>query len=336
MENCPHDIYFKFLFSYGENVKFFLQEFFPELASLLNLESLQSVPAEKYSTSRKKKSFIDVLYTCKIKLHHSQIYIVFEHKSENLKNTLIQFLQYLSALWEEQIQIEGRIHPIILILFYNGKRKWSLPTNTYEFFENLPEKLKAYLSYITYQAFDLSQIQEEEILSRLHKNELFMLGISLMWEYSVGMVKTRILQKLKHFHQLLRKSKFKEKVLTNIKIGIDYVSSVLIDKEELRKELEKEEDMKGLAEELIEEGLREGIQKGIKEGIQKGKEEGKIIDAQEMVISAIEAKLEYLPEGVEERIKKIQEHSYLKQLLKEIIKSNDVLGLLKERGLIKQ
>ncbi len=55
---------------------------------------------------------------------------------------------------------------------------------------------------------------------------------------------------------------------------------------------------------------------GLAEGKQIGLEEGLLKSAQEMVITLVEGKLGYVPEGLEERVRDIQDREFLQALLK--------------------
>ncbi|MCX7761006.1 MAG: hypothetical protein N2Z81_07425 [Hydrogenothermaceae bacterium] len=77
-------------------------------------------------------------------------------------------------------------------------------------------------------------------------------------------------------------------------------------------------------------GMERGMQKGMEQGLQQGLQQGLIKDAQDMVLTAIETKLGYIPDYVSEKIKQIENHPYLKDLLKKIILSSDLEKFLKE------
>ena len=66
------------------------------------------------------------------------------------------------------------------------------------------------------------------------------------------------------------------------------------------------------------------VNKWIQEGMEKGIQHGLILDAQDMVLSAIEVKLGHVPEHIEQQIKNITDREKLKHLHKEIIKAQEV------------
>ncbi len=77
-------------------------------------------------------------------------------------------------------------------------------------------------------------------------------------------------------------------------------------------------------------GLEEGKQIGLQEGKHIGLEEGLLKSAQEMLIAIIEAKLGYVPEGLEERVKEIKDREFLSALIKRLVKCEDVLKVSRE------
>ena len=60
-------------------------------------------------------------------------------------------------------------------------------------------------------------------------------------------------------------------------------------------------------------------QDGIDEGLEKGIKKGKLLDAQEMLIEAIQARFESVPEDVAEMVAKISDRNTLKELHRQAI-----------------
>ena len=80
----------------------------------------------------------------------------------------------------------------------------------------------------------------------------------------------------------------------------------------------------------LEEGRKEGEVIGIEKGKHIGLEEGLLKSAQEMLIAVVEAKLGYVPDGLEERVKEIKDREFLSALIKRLVKCEDVLKVLRE------
>ncbi|WPM32580.1 hypothetical protein IAE16_02610 [Hydrogenobacter sp. T-2] len=75
---------------------------------------------------------------------------------------------------------------------------------------------------------------------------------------------------------------------------------------------------------------RLGLEEGKQIGLQEGRQIGKLEFAQNMVITLVESKLGYVPEGLEERVREIKDRDFLHALIKELISSEKVLEVLKK------
>ncbi|WPM32301.1 hypothetical protein IAE16_01140 [Hydrogenobacter sp. T-2] len=84
----------------------------------------------------------------------------------------------------------------------------------------------------------------------------------------------------------------------------------------------------------IEEGKQIGFQEGEIIGIEKGKrvglEEGLLKSTQEIVITLVEGKLGYVPEGLAEKVREIKDREFLHALIKKLISSDRILEVLKQ------
>ena len=81
---------------------------------------------------------------------------------------------------------------------------------------------------------------------------------------------------------------------------------------------------------LYKLGLEEGKQIGLEEGKQIGLGKGLLRSAQEMVLTLIEGRLGYVPEGVSDRIRSVKDREFLRALAKRLVVAEDVLKVLKE------
>ncbi|WPM31846.1 Rpn family recombination-promoting nuclease/putative transposase [Hydrogenobacter sp. T-2] len=64
-------------------------------------------------------------------------------------------------------------------------------------------------------------------------------------------------------------------------------------------------------------------------GLEEGKQIGELEFAQNMVITLVESRLGYVPEGLAERVREIKDKEFLHTLIKKLISSEDILGVLK-------
>ncbi|WP_448589403.1 hypothetical protein [Thermodesulfobium sp.] len=72
------------------------------------------------------------------------------------------------------------------------------------------------------------------------------------------------------------------------------------------------------------EGEKIGRKEGEKIGRKEGEKIGKLLSAQEMVINAIEAKFDTVPENIENKVKSISDRERLKKILKAMFKIKNI------------
>ncbi len=74
---------------------------------------------------------------------------------------------------------------------------------------------------------------------------------------------------------------------------------------------------------IKKDGIQEGMQKGIQEGMQKGM----ILEAREMLMEAIQARFEIVPDDVSAMVTRISDRNILKAMLKHAIMCQNVDAL---------
>ena len=311
----PHDRLFKLLFSDPQNLKDFIKYFLPkELVKHLDLNSLEIIPSEKSSLPQKKRKFLDLIIKCKIQEKTAHIYILFEHKSTPDKFTIIQIISYIISIWEENLRKGEEFIPVIPVVFYHGEGKWIYPVRVSDFFD-VPEEIKRYILELEYILFDTEKLNDRELLLRIEFSNILIFGIYLLKNARRG--KEFIKEGLKAFLEAIEE--FEERHKIYFKEFLIYILEVgRVDEEELESMLLKEggERVRSVVEKWIDKWIEQGIQQGIQQGL--------ILEAQEMVLSAIEVKLGYVPEEVEKKVKNTFDREKLKKLHKEIIKTEDL------------
>ncbi|WP_460177484.1 Rpn family recombination-promoting nuclease/putative transposase [Thermodesulfovibrio hydrogeniphilus] len=326
----PHDTFFKHIFSDPNKVKALLSILFPQLFEHFTVNTIQHQPTEAFSVEDKQRLFFDVAVDCTLQQNPLKFYFIFEHKSYPDKRVILQFLRYILSVWEKDLKEGRELTAVIPVLFYNGKAQWSIPTDTAQYFRQLPEEIKQYLLRLQYLFFDIRMIDDEMTRQKIRQQQILMYELELMKLFATEAEKEEVLNTLIEYWEILRENlRDRASLILNLKMVIIYIQQTFkIESKEIKEKIEGKEvqEMKTLVDELIEEGFEKGVEKGIEKGL--------LIDAQEMVLSAIEAKLDWIPEGVEEKVKSINDVSYLRALLKRIIKSHDVIGLLKQEGLM--
>lgn len=94
----------------------------------------------------------------------------------------------------------------------------------------------------------------------------------------------------------------------------------------IRIEVEKDPFYK----EGLKKGIKQGLQRGLRRGLKKGFEQGLILEAQEMVIEALEERFGKVDNEMKDRIKSIQDRTFLKKFLRFVIRAGSLNEVEKE------
>ena len=199
-------------------------------------------------------------------------------------------------------------------------------------FFDVPEEIKRYILELEYILFDTEKLNDRELLLRIEFSNILIFGIYLLKNARRG--KEFIKEGLKAFAEAVKE--FEERHEVYFQEFLMYIIEVGRVKEEEVEEMIREGDwsertkqvfqklVNKWKEEGFQQGIQQGFQQGIQQGFQQGIQQGIILDAQDMVLSAIEVKLGHVPKYIEERIKNITDREKLKNLFREIVKAQEV------------
>jgi len=298
LENIqPHDWFFKQIFSNPLSIKTVLNIFAPKLASKIEMSSLKLVNTEKFS-EKSQKFMLDLLFSCKIDNDDVFIRLVFEHKSY-IDNTLpSQLMHYNAVIWEETAKETNNYPPIINIVFYHGKRKWSIPTT-------LPvlkdKQLEDFVQKLNYILVDLNEIQDDDLVRNIYED---------VCTISALLVMKHIFDDFEIIKNILKL--LYDNNASCIFLVIDYVVIV-------KKDLEKVEE---ILKEISggEEKMMTLTEKWKMEGWMVGKAEGK----KEALIKLIQLKFGAVPENLEKVINECNDLEELDRILTKVALANSI------------
>ncbi len=135
LESSPHDGLFKSIFKNAKNARDFLEAALPkEVVSRLDLGSVRVLDVS-YVDDDLKKHFSDILLSAGLKdgPHEATVYVLFEHKSAPDNLVGLQLLRYMALKWTELAKngelADGKLPPIVPLVFYQGQRKWKAFTS---------------------------------------------------------------------------------------------------------------------------------------------------------------------------------------------------------------
>jgi len=320
--NRPHDTFFKQLMSDLAVLRDFLKMVLPrKVLAHLDLGSLKVIDTEK--TNRKyKKYYLDLSAQCKLEDQPGELYLIFEHKSYPDKLTLVQILNYMAVVFEQDIANGRNPRPILPIVFYHGRTKFSLPTNFKDYFK-VSADLKKYLLDFKVFLFDTWAYENEDLLK--FSQNMYLTAALLLFKNIF-----KDLKELKPvFKQVLKiETEQAEYLLNYIVMAKD------VDENDLNQVLQEIGGnlMPSLAQKWLEQGKQQGWQLGLEQGLEQGKqqgwqlglERGLILDAQEMVLELLIGKFSAIPVQLEKKIRQIHDRNLLKKLLRTGIKLNNL------------
>lgn len=267
MLNNIHDSFFKGLFSEKENLQDLLQGTLPqEVLSRLHLDTLEYDPTE-YVDRELAPYFKDI--TCNMRYGEKQIKIslLYEHKSHPAKHIHLQLMRYILNVWDNQADNKQELTPVIPIVFYHGKQRWTRR----DIVKNVPEELKRFVPMFDYVLFDTKDIEDHAIIQHF-KSPNVKIGVWFMKRSDnlIGFIQENpLLAK-----EILREISNIER--TNIQRILFYlynVSGMAPEKiDQIMKTVSPES--KDVFEEYRTRLIEQGIEKGIEQGIEKGIEQG--------------------------------------------------------------
>ncbi len=149
-----------------------------DIYSQIVIEELRLAPTT-HVNSNLKMVIGDIVYETRLRRSdcESKVLILFEHKSAlPSKPIQTQLLSYMVPVWQQDERAGRPLTPIVVVVFYHGKRPWK-KKDYYRFFKCLPPGWEDLIPHFRFILFDLTQVSAKEILR--HKDIGF-LGVMLL------------------------------------------------------------------------------------------------------------------------------------------------------------
>lgn len=169
--HTPHDQYFKSSLRRPEVAADLLAHYLPpEVVALMDLGSLQLQEGSFIDVDLREQQS-DLLFRARLLSGgDTYIFLLFEHKSFVYRLTAFQLLRYQVRIWERDLQRAGRravtLCPIIPIVVYHGRRRWTAPLSLSGLFRG-PPALDAFRPELRYVLLDLQAWKKDQIIGGL-------------------------------------------------------------------------------------------------------------------------------------------------------------------------
>ncbi|HEY5961243.1 MAG TPA: Rpn family recombination-promoting nuclease/putative transposase [Polyangiaceae bacterium] len=143
----------------------------PALATQIDFSSLKPLPGT-FVDEHMRGSHTDLLYTVQCAGRDTRLYVLFEHKSEVDRWTLLQLLRYMVRIWEQclaQKPPPTTLPPIIPVIVHHSEAGWTAPTHFQGLFEPAvmaDTDLQRLTPEFEVQLDDISHCTDEELRAR--------------------------------------------------------------------------------------------------------------------------------------------------------------------------
>jgi predicted transposase/invertase (TIGR01784 family) len=230
------------------------------------------------------------------------VYLLLEFQSRPDRFMALRVMTYLGLLYEDlrkanQLTPSGRLPPVLPVVLYNGRRRWTAPTEIGELVETIPGGLEHYRPRLRYLLLEESRYQDDPFPeARNVVSALFALENSrepadvrrILDSLVDWLVRPEQAGLRRHFVVW-----FKRVFLPARMPGVDFAQ--IHDLQEVRIMLE--ERVKEWTEDWKQQGLEEGRQKGLQQGLEEGRQEGR--QEGEAVMLLRQTELKFGPDAAE-------------------------------------
>ena len=279
--SLSHDPFIrKILSNKQEALDLFIATLPENIIEILVLDKLELIQ-ESFLGNNGEESRTDLLNKIPLKNGSSTyIYLLFEHKSYYDKKIYVQLLEYLSKIYNWQIENEKELNVIIPFVFYHGEKGWDLGLEFLNSFakNSIPENLKQFIPNFSIHLLELTSkgkaFQTKNLALRLYMRLI----------QTIRNDPQEFVKNLKDVLHSLLEEKEDVKRIEILKNLYEYIFRARKDADDFSKQAiinEIEGDYMNMLERIREEGKLKGELIGEQRGEQRGKLEGKLEKALE-------------------------------------------------------
>ena len=293
LPSTPHDALFRALVSSPRRAGALLMEYLPEpVAGLLDPNTPPEPVEGSFVDGDGARTQCDALFRVRMRTGQpARIYVLLEHKSHVDAATPLQILKYLVNIWLRELAegtVRDRLPPIVPLVFYHGRGRWTVPRSVAEMIE-APAELAPYLRDFAYTLHDLGEIAP--------------LRLSETPELRAGLLALRVVHADEIPPDLLdlitggavAGSELERHILRYIVERMN-LTPMLLEASLRRTKPDRWEALMGtVAEAWIEQGRAEGIEKGLAEG--------QVAGQAGLLLHLLERRFGAVPETVRDRVR---------------------------------
>jgi hypothetical protein len=163
-----HDHSYKLLFSHPEMVADLLRGFVREdWVEQLDFATLEKQPNSYVSDDLRERAD-DVVWRLRFADAWLYVYLLIEFQSSVDPFMAVRVMTYLGLLYQDLIRsgqqgADGRLPPVLPLVLYNGKPRWSAALNVADLIQPAPGSLSRYTPRLEYLLLDEGRYAESEL-----------------------------------------------------------------------------------------------------------------------------------------------------------------------------
>lgn len=152
---ADHDHSYKQLFSHPELIRDLLEGFIREdWVKELDTDTLERVNSS-FVTDDLREREDDIIWRVKLNDSWIYIYLLIEFQSTVDKYMAVRILTYIGLLYQDllktgKLPANGKLPPVLPLVLYNGRQKWTAATNLRDLIQDIPGGLAKYRPDLRY------------------------------------------------------------------------------------------------------------------------------------------------------------------------------------------
>jgi len=157
-----HDHSYKQLFSHAELVRDLLAGFVQEAwIDDLDLSTLEKTNSSYVSDDLRERED-DTIWRVRCRKEWIYVYILIEFQSTVDRFMAVRLMTYIGLLYQDLVRADalldnGKLPPVLPLVLYNGKQRWSSATSVQDLIQQVPGGLSKYRPALTYLLLDESR-----------------------------------------------------------------------------------------------------------------------------------------------------------------------------------
>ena len=315
-----HDASYKLLFSHARMVEDLLRGFVHEAwVCDVDWSTLERVSDSQISDDLRSRRD-DLVWRVRWGPDWLYLYLLLEFQSTVDTYMAVRVLVYVGLLYQAliragQLPPSGQLPPVVPIVLYNGRGRWTAPQTVESLIETMPSSLASYCPRLRYVLLDEGRYTERELAplrnlvaalcrlenSREPEDVQRVLGVLIDWLRAPADDSLR-----RAFTVWLRRVLLPGRLPG---VALPEVQNLV-------------EMHTMLAERVVEWTQRwkeEGLQEGRQEGLQQGLQQGQVQEARTMVLEAVAAHFGETPPDMAATVQRVEDRETLHALLRQAI-----------------